>query len=67
MRYKADLQDEVLPWRRALGRRIAGVLALKAVALLILWALFFSPAQRVPVTPATSAQHLAVEPQGAPR
>jgi len=51
--------------RRTLGRNIAWLLALKVGALVILWSLFFSPAHRAPVTPAASAQHLAVEPAGA--
>ncbi|HEY7378289.1 MAG TPA: hypothetical protein VH542_06370 [Steroidobacteraceae bacterium] len=67
MGYRVLILDEVFPWRRALGRQIAWLLALKAVALLILWLLFFSAAQHAPVTPSSSAQHLAVDPQGAPR
>jgi hypothetical protein len=48
-------------WRAALRRNIAWLLALKLVALLILWTLFFSPAQRVAVSPERSAEHLALD------
>ena len=50
-------------WRIRLGRKIAWLLAIKFVALVILWALFFSPAQRVEVSPARSAEHLALDRQ----
>ena len=33
-------------WRRRLGREVAGLVALKLVALALLWWLFFSPAHR---------------------
>ncbi|HZF25574.1 MAG TPA: hypothetical protein VEZ88_04885 [Steroidobacteraceae bacterium] len=62
MRYKAYELRDGPPWRRTLGRKIAWLLGFKLLALLILWSLFFSPAQRVPVTPSISAQHLAAEP-----
>ena len=51
-------------WRIRLGRKIAWLLALKFVTLLVLWALFFSPGQRVEVSPASSAEHLALDPEG---
>jgi hypothetical protein len=45
--------------RPRLGRDIALALAAKAIALALLWAFFFSPAQRVPADP---ARHLAGSP-----
>jgi hypothetical protein len=38
-------------WRRELKRSIGWTLLLKAIALLALWALFFSPAHRLDLTP----------------
>jgi len=55
---------EAQAWHIRLGRKIAWLLAIKFVALMILWALFFSPAQRVDVSPDRSAEHLALDPQG---
>ncbi len=60
-----DVTTQRRSWRIQLGRKIAWLLAIKFVALLILWTLFFSPGQRVDVSPAGSAQHLAVDPQSA--
>jgi hypothetical protein len=58
-----DVPHETKAWRIRLGRKIAWLLAIKFVALVILWALFFSPAQRLEVSPARSAEHLALDPQ----
>jgi hypothetical protein len=52
-------------WRIQLARKIAWLLAIKFVALLMLWALFFSPTQRVDVSPVRNAEHLALDPQSA--
>ena len=49
-------------WRARLGRKIAWLLVIKFVALVVLWALFFSPAQRLDVTSDRSAEHLALDP-----
>jgi hypothetical protein len=38
-------------WRRGLRRSIGWTLLFKLLALIALWALFFSPADRVDVTP----------------
>jgi hypothetical protein len=51
-------------WRIRLGRKITWLLALKFVTLLVLWALFFSPGQRVNVSPTSSAEHLSLHPKG---
>ena len=51
-------------WCIRLGRKITWLLALKFVTLLVLWALFFSPGQRVNVSPASSAEHLSLDPKG---
>lgn len=51
-------------WRIRLGWKITWLLALKFVTLLALWALFFSPGQRVNVSPASSAEHLSLDPKG---
>jgi hypothetical protein len=55
--------NERYSWRIRLARKIVWLLAIKFVALLILWALFFSPTQRVDVSPVRSAEHLALDPQ----
>jgi hypothetical protein len=52
---------EHTPWHVALRRKVVWLLALKFVALVILWALFFSPAHRFDVTPGRSAEHLALD------
>jgi hypothetical protein len=41
-------REEAL-WRRRLSRELAGLIALKLVALALLWWLFFSPAHRTAV------------------
>jgi hypothetical protein len=60
-----EVHIERRSWPIRLGRKITWLLALKFVTLLILWALFFSPAQRVNVSPASSAEHLSLDPKGA--
>lgn len=46
-------------WRRRLRRKIGWLLAFKLAALLILWMLFFSPANRVPVDAGVMSRHIA--------
>jgi hypothetical protein len=48
-------------WRRSLGRAIAGVLALKLLALLVIWALAFSPSRMPNVSPASMSRQLGLE------
>jgi hypothetical protein len=55
------MTGEHTPWHVALRRKVVWLLALKFVALVILWALFFSPAHRFDVTPGRSAEHLALD------
>jgi hypothetical protein len=52
----------LLGWRTALGRELSVLLLLKAVALALLWWLFFSPAHRTPVDSAAAGRQLAVTP-----
>jgi uncharacterized membrane protein len=42
--------DAGTDWRRRLRRGIAWTIALKLVALILLWAFFFSPAHRAEMT-----------------
>jgi hypothetical protein len=51
-------------WQAGLRRRISWTLLLKLFALLALWLLFFSPAQRIPVTPDTVEALLSVDAVG---
>jgi hypothetical protein len=53
-------------WRGALRRHVTLLLAVKFVALALLWALCFSPAHRTEVDPRTAGQHLAVAPKASP-
>jgi hypothetical protein len=53
-------------WRRRLGREVAGLIALKLVALALLWWLFFSPAHRTVVDADAAGRRLGV-PQAAAR
>jgi hypothetical protein len=55
-----------VPWRGALRRHLALLVALKFAALALLWALFFSPAHRTAVDSRTAGQHLAVAPVESP-
>jgi hypothetical protein len=48
-------------WRAALRRDVSLLLLFKAIALALLWWLFFSPAHRSPVDPAATGRHLALE------
>jgi len=48
------------PWRGALRRHLAWLMVAKFVALVLLWALFFSPAHRGAVDSLAAGQHLAV-------
>jgi hypothetical protein len=51
-------------WRRRLSREVAGLIALKLVALALLWWLFFSPAHRTLVDADAAGRRLGV-PQAA--
>jgi len=53
-------------WRRRLRRELAGLIALKLVALALLWWLFFSPAHRTVVDADAAGRRLGV-PQAAAR
>ena len=48
------------PWRRRLSRELAGLIALKLVALALLWWLFFSPAHRTVVDADAAGRRLGV-------
>jgi hypothetical protein len=48
-------------WRRQLGRGIGWTLLVKLIALVILWALFFSPANRTDVTAGHVESRLVIE------
>lgn len=50
-------------WRRATGREVGVLVALKLIALALLWWLFFSPAHRTPVDGAATGRQLGVEPR----
>jgi hypothetical protein len=50
-------------WRRILRRHLTALLAAKLAALLLLWALFFSPAHRTAVDGQSIGRQLAVAPQ----
>lgn len=45
-------------WRRVLRRKIGWLLLAKLLALWLLWALFFSPAHRVPMNDAVVSERL---------
>jgi hypothetical protein len=47
-----------LRWRSALRRHLAVLLLMKIAALALLWALFFSPAQRTASDAAAVSRHL---------
>jgi hypothetical protein len=51
----------VVGWRAALRRDVSLLLLFKALALGLLWWLFFSPAHRATVDPAATRRHLALE------
>jgi uncharacterized membrane protein len=47
-------------WRRRLSRELAGLIAIKLVALALLWWLFFSPAHRTAVDADAAGRRLGV-------
>ena len=49
-----------MTWRRAFRRHLTLLLLAKFAALLLLWALFFSPAHRTPVDSDAAGRRLAV-------
>jgi len=51
---------EQTPWRRRLRRELAGLIALKLVALALLWWLFFSPAHHTVVDADAAGRRLGV-------
>ena len=53
-------------WRGNLKRHLTVLLAIKLAALVLLWALFFSPAHRTAVDGQTVGRHLAVAPKEGP-
>jgi hypothetical protein len=58
--------DGATDWRRRLRRGIAWTIALKLVALILLWAFFFSPAHRPEMTPERVESQLAAPADPAP-
>ncbi|HLY53864.1 MAG TPA: hypothetical protein VKQ31_12680 [Steroidobacteraceae bacterium] len=54
------------PWRGALRRHLAWLLAVKFALLALLWALFFSSTHRAAVDARSAGQHLAPAAQAAP-
>jgi len=53
-------------WRRRLSRELTGLIALKLVALALLWWLFFSPAHRTTVDADAAGRRLGVTQAAAP-
>ena len=53
-------------WRRRLRRSIGWMLLIKLAALVALWTFFFSPSNRVAVTPDRVDEQLLIEPAGEP-
>jgi hypothetical protein len=53
-------QTEPSRWRRHLSRELAGLIALKLVALALLWWLFFSPAHRTVVDADATGRRLGM-------
>ena len=51
------------PWRAVLRRHLALLLAIKLAALVLLWALFFSPMHRTAVDSQAAGRQLTVAPQ----
>jgi hypothetical protein len=61
VRSRADtLTTSPAPWRGALRRHLTLLLAVKLAALVLLWALFFSPAHRTAVDSDATGRRLAV-------
>ena len=56
--------DEPTRWRGRLRRDVVVLMALKLAALALLWALFFSPAARVPVDGARASRQLGLSQLG---
>jgi uncharacterized membrane protein len=48
-------------WRAALRRDLALLLLFKAIALALLWWLFFSPTHRAAVDPAATGRHMGLQ------
>jgi len=53
-----------MSWQRRLRRSIVWALLAKLAALGVLWALFFSPAERMVVTADHVEQRLEIQPMG---
>lgn len=53
-----------VPWRSVLRRHIALLVAAKFAALILLWALFFSPTHRTHVDSRAAGEHLAATAEG---
>ena len=53
-------------WRRRLSRELTGLIALKLVALALLWWLFFSPAHRTTVDADAAGRRLGMTQAAAP-
>jgi len=67
-------EGEQTLWRGRLRRELAGLIALKLLALALLWWLFFSPSHRTAVDAETASRRLGMleapgdpTPLGAPR
>jgi hypothetical protein len=61
VRSRADtLTTTPAPWRGALRRHLTLLVAVKLAALVLLWALFFSPAHRTAVDSDATGRRLAV-------
>jgi hypothetical protein len=54
------MEPDPVGWRRRLRREIGWLMLAKLAALLILWALFFSPAHRFTVDGRVTADRLAL-------
>jgi uncharacterized membrane protein len=53
-------QGEEALWRRRLSRELAGLIAIKLVALALLWWLFFSPVHRTAVDADIASRRLGM-------
>jgi len=49
-------------WRRAMGRELGWLLAVKFAVLVFLWLLFFSPGHRQPVDANATSRRLSITP-----
>jgi hypothetical protein len=60
--------EKLIPtgWKRAMRRKIAGLLVGKLALLTLLWALFFSPSHRTVVDPVATSDRFGVS-HGRPR